>query len=341
MARGHASQPRRRIPRRPGGGAAHGGEAGRWLDHQHRVDPELRRHQIALDLRGLEGGGGEPHQVDGARARAGQDSRQRDRAGILFDRVERCVPGQRGRQAPAVAGAGGPRRPAAGARRAAAPAGLGCGRVHDGKRHRRRRRPPACSGMTAMELWARLKQEDMRHERPELRKRSANFVTLSPVSFLNRAAEFFGDRLAVVHGSRRFTYSEFYARAKRLAHALTKAGIKRGDTVAILAANTPAMLEAHYAVPMIGAVLNPINVRLDAPLIAFCLEHGEAKLLLADREFHATVAPALERLGSRQPIVVDIADVETEDAPTFGNVEYEDFIASGEEDFAYSGAEDE
>ncbi|HJU32864.1 MAG TPA: AMP-binding protein, partial [Hyphomicrobiaceae bacterium] len=111
-------------------------------------------------------------------------------------------------------------------------------------------------------------------ERPELRKRPANFVPLSPVSFLKRASEFFGERTAVIHGERRFTYLEFYARARRLAHALTKAGIRRGDTVAILAANVPAMLEAHYAAPMIGAVLNPINIRLDAPLIAFCLEHG-------------------------------------------------------------------
>ncbi len=94
-------------------------------------------------------------------------------------------------------------------------------------------------------------------DRPELRKRSANFVPLSPVSFLARAAAFFGDRVAVVHGERRFTYRQFYARARQLAHALTKAGISRGDTVAILAANTPAMLEAHYAAPMIGAVLNP------------------------------------------------------------------------------------
>ena len=83
------------------------------------------------------------------------------------------------------------------------------------------------------------------------------------------------------------------------------------------------MLEAHYAAPMIGAVLNPINIRLDAPLIAFCLEHGEAKLLLADREFHATIAPALEQLGAKRPIVVDIADAETAGAPSFGGVEYE------------------
>jgi len=178
-------------------------------------------------------------------------------------------------------------------------------------------------------------------DRPELRKRAANFVALSPVSFLARAAEFFGDRIAIVHGEQRYTYRQFYARSRQLAHALTKAGIKRGDTVAILAANTPAMLEAHYAASMIGAVLNPINIRLDAPLIAFCLEHGEAKLLLADREFHATIAPALEKLGAKQPIAIDIADAETAGASSFGSVEYEDFIAAGDPAFAHAGPEDE
>src|SRR5262249_37168331 len=155
---------------------------------------------------------------------------------------------------------------------------------------------------------------------------------LSPISFLAHAASFFGDRTAVVHGARRYTYREFYARARRLAHALSKAGIGRGDTVSILAANTPAMLEAHYAVPMLGAMLNPINIRLDAPLIAFCLQHGGTKLLLADREFHAAIAPALASLGAKAPIVVDIADAETEGAPRFGSVEYEDFIAAGDAD---------
>jgi fatty-acyl-CoA synthase len=192
-----------------------------------------------------------------------------------------------------------------------------------------------------MRLFGRLKQEDVAHERPELRKRSANFVTLTPVSFLNRAADFFGDRVAVVHGERRFTYREFQARVRRLAHALAKAGIRRGDTVAILAANCPALLEAHYAVPMLGAILNPINIRLDAALIAFCLEHGEAKLFLADREFHATIAPALERMGSARPIVVDIADAETAGAPAFGGVEYEGFIASGDPNSVHPGPEDE
>jgi len=181
----------------------------------------------------------------------------------------------------------------------------------------------------------------MSTQRPELEKRPANFVQLSPVSFLAHAADFFGYRRAVVHGTRRITYLDFYARARRLAHALSKAGVQRGDTVSILASNIPAMLEAHYAAPMLGAVLNPINIRLDAPLIAFCLQHGGAKLLLADREFHASIAPALAKLGSRAPIVVDIADAETEAAPRFGSVEYEDFIADGDPQFAYSGPEDE
>ena len=181
----------------------------------------------------------------------------------------------------------------------------------------------------------------MRQDPPELQKTRANFVPLTPVSFLARAAAFFGGRTAVVHGARRFTYRDLFARARRLAHALAKAGIQRGDTVAIVAPNVPAMLEAHYAVPMLGAVLNPINIRLDAGAIAFCLEHGETKLLLADREFHATVAPALERLGPRRPIVIDIADAETAGAPSYGSIEYEDFIASGDPEFAYPGPLDE
>jgi len=177
-------------------------------------------------------------------------------------------------------------------------------------------------------------------ERPELSKRPANFIPLSPLSFLARAESFFPHRTAVIHGDRRFAYAEFAARCRRFADALRKAGIRRGDTVAILAANSPALLEAHYAVPMLGAVLNPINIRLDPATIAFTLEHGGAKLFLADREFHATIAPALERLG-RRPIVVDIADDETAGAPAFGDIEYEDFIASGDPSFSYPGPEDE
>ncbi|MCL4764601.1 MAG: AMP-binding protein [Hyphomicrobiaceae bacterium] len=180
----------------------------------------------------------------------------------------------------------------------------------------------------------------MDRERPELRKRPANFVPLTPLSFLARAARFFAGRTAVIHGSRRYTYAEHYARTRRLAHALTKAGVRRGDTVAILAPNAPALLEAHYAVPMIGAVLNPINIRLDPGTIAFCLEHGEAKVLLADRELATSVPPALARLKDR-PLVIDIADAELPDAEAFGSTEYEDFLATGDPDFDYPGPQDE
>jgi fatty-acyl-CoA synthase len=178
-------------------------------------------------------------------------------------------------------------------------------------------------------------------ERPELSAGPANHVPLTPLSFLARAAAFMGDRLAVVHGARRFTYRDLFARSRRLAHALAGAGIGRGDTVAIVAPNIPAMLEAHYGVPMLGAVLNPVNTRLDPAAIAFCLRHGGAKVLLADREFHATVAPALALLGSAAPLVVDIADAETVGAPHYGALEYEAFIAAGDPDFAYAGPADE
>ncbi len=181
----------------------------------------------------------------------------------------------------------------------------------------------------------------MRIERAELAKRSANYVPLTPVSFLDRAAAAFGNRTAVIHGARRYDYRELRNRCRKLAHALQKSGIKRGDTVAILAANVPALLEAHYAVPMLGAVLNPINIRLDAASIAFCMTHGEARILLADREFHATIAPALDRLGDKRPIVIDIADAETAGAPHFGGIEYEGFLASGDATFVAPGIEDE
>ena len=177
-------------------------------------------------------------------------------------------------------------------------------------------------------------------DRPELAKCTANYVPLSPVRFLRRAATFFAERTAVIDRDRHFTYTEFYARCRRLAHALSKAGVGRGDTVAILAANVPALLEAHYAVPMLGAVLNPINIRLDPATIRFCLEHGEAKLFFADREFHVAIQPALDDMHIK-PIVVDIADEETVGKPNFGNIEYEDFLASGDAEFSYEGPQDE
>ena len=176
--------------------------------------------------------------------------------------------------------------------------------------------------------------------RPELEKRDANYAPLSPVSFLSRAARFFGNRVAVIDRERQFTYREFDARCRRLASALSKAGVGPGDTVAVVAANVLAHLEVHYAVPMLGAVLNPINIRLDAPTIAFTLEHGEAKVILVDSEFHAAVGPALEQVG--QPLlVIDIADEETADMPRLGEIEYEDFLLTGDPDFNGSGPGDE
>ncbi|MGF1650843.1 MAG: AMP-binding protein [Hyphomicrobiaceae bacterium] len=176
--------------------------------------------------------------------------------------------------------------------------------------------------------------------RPELAKRSANFVPLTPISFIERAAAFFGERTAVIHGHVRHDYRTFRNRCRRLAHALDKLGIRRGDTVAIIATNIPAMLEAHYAVPMLGAVLNPINIRLDARAIAFCLEHGEAKVLLCDREFHATVTPALG-LCVEPPVVVDIADPETTHCPAVGALDYEVVLADADPAFLPGGPQDE
>src|SRR5919201_1359073 len=128
-----------------------------------------------------------------------------------------------------------------------------------------------------------------------LDKNPANFQPLTPLTFLERAASVFPDHIAVIHGQRRATYAEFYARARRLASALARRGIKRGDTVSVMLANTPAMLEAHYGVPMTQGVLNTLNTRLDAAIIAFSLDHAETKVLITDREYSKTVKDALAR----------------------------------------------
>jgi fatty-acyl-CoA synthase len=154
----------------------------------------------------------------------------------------------------------------------------------------------------------------------------ANYVPLSPVSFLERAARVWPQRTAVIYGERRFSYAEFAARTRRLAAALKRAGVGKNETVAILAPNLPPMLEAHYAVPGIGAVLCPINIRLDAPTIAFILRHGEARVLLADRGFAPVVRAALDLLDD-PPLVVDIADPADPGTP-IGAFEYESWIAA-------------
>src|SRR5687768_5676608 len=144
----------------------------------------------------------------------------------------------------------------------------------------------------------------------DLDKNPANFQPLTPLTLLERSASVYPDRLAIVHGPLRRTYREFYPRARRLASALSQRGITRGDTVSTMLANTPAMLECHYGVPMTGAVLNTMNTRLDAAVIAFSLDHAGAKVLLTDREFSATVREALRLTKSARPVVIDYDDRE-------------------------------
>jgi fatty-acyl-CoA synthase len=170
--------------------------------------------------------------------------------------------------------------------------------------------------------------------------RRANWTPLTPLSFLAWAAGAYATKPAVIHGERVFTYAELYARTRRLASALARRGIGRGDTVAIMAPNVPAMLEAHYGVPMAGAVLNPLNYRLDPATIAFILEHGGARLLITDREFSSTVGPALARLG-RRIAVIDIDDPLHEGGERLGEKDYEAFLQEGDPTHAWSLPGDE
>src|SRR6266705_12825 len=169
----------------------------------------------------------------------------------------------------------------------------------------------------------------------------ANFAPLTPLGFLPRTAEIHPERVAVIHGDRRITYRDFDARARRLASALVRRGIGPGDTVSAVLPNVPAMLDAHFGVAMAGAVLNTINTRLDARTIAYILEHGEAKVLLTDREYAGTVGPALERLGTK-PLVVEVDDpLYQGPGERLGEVEYEAFLAMGSPDFAWTPPADE
>ena len=173
-----------------------------------------------------------------------------------------------------------------------------------------------------------------------LGRNAANYVPLTPVDFLLRAASIYPAKPAVIHGDRAFTYAEFGARARRLASVLASRGIGHGDTVAIMAPNVPALLEAHYAVPGIGAILNALNYRLDAATIAFCLQHGEAKVLITDRELSPVIARALAQLR-REIFVVDIDDPLAAGGERLGSTDYESWIAQGDPAFALPGPRDE
>jgi fatty-acyl-CoA synthase len=175
----------------------------------------------------------------------------------------------------------------------------------------------------------------------DLDKNAANYASLTPLTFIAWAAEVYPERMAVVHGARRFRWREVYARARRLASALAKRGIGRGNTVSAMLSNTPEMYEAHFGVPMCGAVLHALNTRLDADAIAFMLEHAETNVLLTDREFAPTIAAALARV-ERKPLVIDVCDPEY-DGPgdRLGSIDYEAFLQGGDPEYAWQPPGDE
>jgi len=175
----------------------------------------------------------------------------------------------------------------------------------------------------------------------ELDKNAANYTPLSPLSLIARTAYVYPNLPAVVHGKRRYTWAQTYQRSRRLASALSKLGIRSGDTVALMAANTPEMIESHFGIPMAGGVLNTLNTRLDAAIIAFTLDHGEAKVLIADREFSKMVKEALAACKAK-PLVIDYDDPEfSGPGERLGNLEYEDFVSQGDADFAWLMPNDE
>jgi len=173
-----------------------------------------------------------------------------------------------------------------------------------------------------------------------LGKNAANFTSLTPLSFIERTARVFPDRTAVVHGETQRSWTETYQRCIKLASALNRRGINKGDTVAMMLPNVPASLEAHFGVPMCGAVLNALNIRLDAKTIAFILDHGEAEVLLTDKEFAPVINEALS-LCKAKPLVIDVDDALAPDGELLGEIEYEAFLAEGNASYAWQYPENE
>ena len=177
-----------------------------------------------------------------------------------------------------------------------------------------------------------------------LNKNDANFVPLTPLSFLKRSAEVYPHKTSIVHGERIYNWEQTYKRSLQFASALSKHGIGKNDTVSILSFNTPEIYEAHYAVPMIGAVLNTINIRLDVETIAYILEHSEAKALITDTELSPTVKKSLEKLN-KDILVIDIVDslanLPEGSGDRLGKYEYEEFLSQGDQDFEFMMPSDE
>jgi fatty-acyl-CoA synthase len=177
----------------------------------------------------------------------------------------------------------------------------------------------------------------------DLPRNEANFTPLSPLSFIQRTAEIYPQRLAVIHGELRLTWSELYARCRRLGSALAANGVGKGDTVAVMLPNTPPMVEAHFGVPMAGAVLNALNTRFDAETIAFMLDHGEAKVVIVDPEFASVMKKAVGLRKEKRPLlVIDVEDaLYTGPAERAGTIGYEAFVAGGDADFEWKLPADE
>lgn len=173
-----------------------------------------------------------------------------------------------------------------------------------------------------------------------LEQNSANFSALSPIGFIERTASVYPDRTAVVYGDLTRNWAETYQRCLRLASALRQRGVGVGDTVAAVLPNIPEMIELHFAVPMLGAVLNAQNTRLDAEAVSFMLDHGEARVLITDREFSATVGKAL-KMSQQNPLVVDVDDPQFDGGELLGELTYEQLLAEGDSDFAWQPPEDE
>jgi fatty-acyl-CoA synthase len=173
-----------------------------------------------------------------------------------------------------------------------------------------------------------------------LAKGPANHVALTPLSFIERTAATYPDYPAVIHGAIRRSWAQTYSRCRQLASALSQRGVQQGDTVAVMLPNIPAMLDVHFGVPMLGAVLNTLNVRLDAPAIAYMLRHGEAKVLIADREFHAVVHAALALLEN-PPLLIDVDDPEYGEGQPLSELDYETLLTGGDPEYQWQWPEDE
>jgi fatty-acyl-CoA synthase len=182
----------------------------------------------------------------------------------------------------------------------------------------------------------------MSHYDTNLDKNEANYVPLSPLTFLERTKDIYPNYEAVVYESRSYTWEEVYKRCVKFASALNKLGVKTGDTVSIMAFNTPEIFEAHYSIPMVGAVINAINTRLDPNTVSYILEHSDAKVLIVDRQFHEVIAKALKNVKNKITIIdIDDKDIDTSSFKKIGELEYESFLSSGDENYEWKKPKDE